>query len=228
MFTGIVQSTGQIVGWKRRGNDARMRIEAAELNSSQIEVGDSIAVSGVCLTVTSIEHDSLHTDISAETLKRSTLGGLTTGSEVNLELALTATSRMGGHIVSGHVDGVGEVIARETVGESTRIMVAAPQGLARYIAEKGSICVDGVSLTVNYVSGARFQVNIIPHTLKVTTIKRYAAGTPVNLEVDLIARYLERLLLGSQAAQADEMGTSPRTCVRHAWPEDDQSANAGG
>src|SRR3712207_4181960 len=106
MFTGIVQSTGQIVGWKRRGNDARMRIEAAVLDSSQIEVGDSIAVSGVCLTVTSIEHDSLHTDISAETLKRSTLGGLTTGSEVNLELALTATSRMGGHIVSGHVDGV--------------------------------------------------------------------------------------------------------------------------
>jgi riboflavin synthase len=228
MFTGIVQSTGQIVGWKRRGNDACMRIEAAGLERSRIEVGDSIAVSGVCLTVASIERDSLRTDISAETLKRSTLGGLTTGSEVNLELALTATSRMGGHMVSGHVDGVGEVIAREAVGESARITIAAPQGLARYIAEKGSICVDGVSLTVNYVSGARFHVNIIAHTLKVTTIKRYAAGMLVNLEVDLIARYLERVLLGSRAAQADEMGTSPRTCVRDAWPEGNQNADAGG
>jgi riboflavin synthase len=165
-----------------------------------VRLGDSIAVSGVCLTVIDFTTQEFSADVSNETLSRTTLGGLKPGARVNLEKALTPTTRLGGHLVSGHVDGVGKVLERTHDARSVRFRIEAPAALAKYIARKGSICVDGVSLTVNAVMGAVFELNIVPHTLAETTLDEYAAGRRVNLEVDLIARYLERLLLGDQAA----------------------------
>jgi len=166
-----------------------------------VVLGDSVAVSGVCLTVVDLPGDGFWADVSGETLSRSTLGQLAAGGRVNLEKALTPTTRLGGHLVSGHVDGVGTVLERRDAGRSVRFLIRAPDGLARYIAEKGSICVDGISLTVNAVDGAHFALNIVPHTLQETTMGDFAPGRKVNLEVDIIARYLERLLLGEQAAE---------------------------
>lgn len=200
MFTGIIQSVGEVRRLEPRGGDVRITIGTGQLPLSQAALGDSIAVNGVCLTAVTLAVDAFAADVSRETLALTTLGDLTPGSPVNLEPALTLATPLGGHLVSGHVDGVGRVLERQEDARSWRLRIAAPAGLARYIAHKGSICVDGVSLTVNAVDGACFELNIVPHTLAQTIIARYQAGTRVNLEVDLIARYLERLLLGEQAA----------------------------
>lgn len=202
MFTGIIQAVGRIAAIEKQGGDARLRIDTGTLDMRDVQRGDSIAVSGVCLTAIECGANAFGADVSGETLARTTLGSLRTGSRVNLEKALTPSSRLGGHLVSGHVDGVGEVTDRSADARSVRFRIQAPAALARYIAAKGSICLDGVSLTVNAVDGAHFEINIVPHTLRATTLDEYQAGRRVNLEVDLIARYLERLLLGERAANA--------------------------
>lgn len=201
MFTGIIQAVGKIAVIEQKGGDVRIRIEAGRLDMSKLNNGDSIAVSGVCLTVVEHSTSEFSADVSGETLSRTTLAGLRPGAGVNLEKALTLSAPLGGHLVSGHVDGVGTVVSREAAGRSVQFNFQAPEVLARYIAEKGSICVDGVSLTVNAVSGANFDVNIVPHTLAETTLDNLQPGSKVNLEVDLLARYLERLMLGEGAAQ---------------------------
>lgn len=200
MFTGIIQAVGKIAALEAKGGDARLRIATGTLDLSGVRLGDSIAVNGVCLTAVELPGDGFWADVSGETLGRTTLGALRAGDAVNLEKALLPTTPLGGHLVSGHVDGVGEVSERREEARSVRFRIAAPAALARYIAEKGSICVDGVSLTVNAVHGAVFELNIVPHTLQATTLGHLGPGRRVNLEVDLIARYLERLLLGERAA----------------------------
>jgi riboflavin synthase len=200
MFTGIVQATGEIRRIDRRGGDVRLQIGTGKLPLTDVKRGDSIATSGVCLTVVEQGGDWFGADVSLETLSLTTLGGLGTGSRVNLEKSLGVSDRLGGHIVSGHVDGVGEVLSFAADARSLRYRMRAPAALARYIARKGSICVDGVSLTVNAVEGAEFELNIIPATMGETVFGEYRPGTRVNLEVDLVARYLERLLLGEHAA----------------------------
>lgn len=200
MFTGIIQSIGKISAIEEIGGDARVRIATGKLNMSGVTPGDSLAVSGVCLTV--VEHSPVEftADVSAETLSRTTWGRRRVGEAVNLETALTLSTPLGGHLVGGHVDGVGTVVSRQAQGRSHRFRIKAPDGLARYIAEKGSLCLDGVSLTVNAVQGAEFEVNIVPHTLMATTLDALRNGSEVNLEVDILARYLERLMLGEDAA----------------------------
>ncbi len=211
MFTGIIQSVGEIAALEPKGGDLRLRIRTGKLDLADVRLGDSIAVNGVCLTAVELPGDGFWADVSGETLARTTLGDLGVGSAVNLEKALTPTTRLGGHLVSGHVDGLGEVVRREPAGRSERFVIRAPDPLARYIAEKGSICVDGTSLTVNAVRGAEFDLNIVPHTLQETIMDGYRPGTRVNLEVDIIARYLERLLLGDKAADPDAGGISLAT-----------------
>jgi riboflavin synthase len=200
MFTGIIQAVGKIVSMEARGGDARLRIDCGKLDMADVRTGDSIAVSGVCLTA--VEHDThgFVADVSGETLSRTSLGRLRAGDAVNLEKALTLSTPLGGHLVSGHVDGVGVVVARREDARSVQFRFKAPAPLAKYIAEKGSICVDGISLTVNGVHGAEFEVNIVPHTLKETTLGNLKAGSEVNIEVDMLARYMERLMLGENAA----------------------------
>ncbi len=179
----------------------RLCIATGEMDLSDVAIGDSIAVSGVCLTVVALQRDGFfQADVSAETLAHTVLGEKGTGASVNLEKALSLSSRLGGHLVTGHVDGVGEVVGRREAGCSVGLRIRAPASLAKYIARKGSICVDGVSLTVNRVEGAEFELNIVPHTLHKTTLGECRPGYRVNLEVDIIARYLERLLLGERAA----------------------------
>lgn len=195
MFTGIVAAVGHIARSEARGGDMRLHIASGTLDLASAAIGDSIAVSGVCLTAVAIDGQAFAADVSCETLALTTLGDLRVGSAVNLELALALGARLGGHLVSGHVDGVGSLRARSADARSKRMRFEAPTPLARYIAAKGSICIDGVSLTVNAVAGAQFEVNIVPHTLAATTLGACAIGDRVNLEVDLIARYLERLLL---------------------------------
>jgi riboflavin synthase len=195
MFTGIVEAVGRIERVTPAQKGARLAIDAGRLNLADVRLGDSIAVNGVCLTVTGIEGRVFTVDVSAETIS-CTQGLDRAGGEVNLEKALRVSDRLGGHLVSGHVDGVGEVTAFEPAGECWRLALRAPQPLARYLAPKGSVTVDGVSLTVNRVDGAEFEVNLIPHTLEATSLKRLAPGARVNLEADLLARYVERLLAG--------------------------------
>jgi len=202
MFTGIVQAVGRIRRREARGEDMRLTIATAGLPLADVQIGDSIAVNGCCLTAVELSGDSFVADVSRETLTRTTLGGLAAGDPVNLEKALTLSTPLGGHLVSGHVDGIGEIIERRPDGRSERFRVKAPDAMARYIAEKGSICIDGVSLTVNGVDGAIFDINLVPHTLSVTTLGDARPGRRVNLEADLIARYLERLMLGERAAQS--------------------------
>lgn len=202
MFTGIIQVVGQIERLDARGGDARLSIVAGDLPLSDVAIGDSIAVNGVCLTVVARTAASFSADVSAESLARTTLGRLRAGSRVNLEKALAVGDRLGGHIVSGHVDGIATLQAREPVARSVRFRLTVPPTLAKYIAAKGSVCLDGVSLTVNAVAGVEFDVNIVPHTLAATTLGDWQAGSEINLEVDLIARYLERLVLGDAAADA--------------------------
>lgn len=203
MFTGIIESVGQVRDMQPRGGDLRLVIAVGKLAMGDVALGDSIAVNGVCLTAVEVADDYFAADVSNETLSLTSLGQLSRGSAVNLEKALTLSTRLGGHLVSGHVDGLGEVISRHDDARSVRFSVRAPDGLAKYIAAKGSITVDGTSLTVNKVEGAVFELNIVPHTLQETIMGGYQAGTKVNLEVDLVARYLERLLLGDKAAHTD-------------------------
>lgn len=200
MFTGIIQATGHVTRIESSGNDCRLSIATGKLPMQDVKLGDSIAVNGVCLTAIEFGAQHFSADVSAETLSRTTLGQAHAGDAVNLELALLPTTRLGGHLVSGHVDGLGHIVEKRNDGRSWRFTIEAPAGLARYIAEKGSICINGISLTVNAVSGSRFGVNIVPHTLTETTLGTTEPGDIVNLEVDLIARYLERLLLGEKAA----------------------------
>ena len=200
MFTGIIQAVGTIAAMEPSGGDLRLRISTGKLPLSDVALGDSICTNGVCLTVTDLPGDGYWADVSLETLDFTTLGQLKPGASVNLEKALTPESRLGGHIVSGHVDGVGEIVSAVEDARSWRVVVRAPDTLAKYIAHKGSICIDGTSLTVNAVNGAEFDLNIIPQTMAETVFGDYSAGTRVNLEVDVIARYLERLVLGDAAA----------------------------
>jgi len=208
MFTGIIQAVGTVAAKQASGRDMRLRIQTGKLALDDVALGDSICTSGVCLTVVELPGDGYWADVSVETLDFTTLGALPLGSRVNLEKALTPGSRLGGHIVSGHVDGVGEVVSLAEDARSVRVVVRAPDQLARYIAQKGSICVDGTSLTVNAVSGACFELNIIPQTLQETIFDQYRPGTRVNLEVDIIARYLERLMQGDAAAVPASGGLS--------------------
>jgi len=206
MFTGIIQAVGEIRALEPRGGDLRLRICTGKLNLEDVELGDSIAVSGVCLTAVELPGDGFAADVSNETLSLTSLGQLKSGSRVNLEKALTLQTRLGGHLVSGHVDGLGEVLERRDDARSVRFRIRAPKELARYIAHKGSITVDGTSLTVNAVEGDVFDLNIVPHTLQETVMSGYQPGRQVNLEVDLVARYLERLLLGDAAAEPGSGG----------------------
>ena len=199
MFTGIVAAMGTVLERNANGGGCRLRIAAGALDLGDVDIGDSIAVNGCCLTVTQLEADSFLADVSNETLGCTTLGAIEPGRRVNLEKAMRVGDRLGGHLVSGHVDGVGTLLRRENDGENLRLTLAAPESLAKYIASKGSVCVDGTSLTVNEVNGTEFGVNIIPHTRAETIIGLYREGQQVNLEADLIARYLERLQQGDTA-----------------------------
>ena len=210
MFTGIIQAVGTIASMENRGGDLRLGIHTGKLPMEDVELGDSIAVSGVCLTVVELTGQGFVADVSGETLGLTTLGQLAVNDRVNLEKALTLATRLGGHLVSGHVDGIGTVTARSADARSVRFTLQAPDELARYIAVKGSICVDGISLTVNGVHGAAFELNIVPHTLAETTMQDYQPGHHVNLEVDLVARYLERLLQGEAAATSATAPTISR------------------
>jgi len=194
MFTGIIKAKGTIRAMETRGGDVRLSVRSDGLPWSDYDVGESIAVNGVCLTAVALAEDGFDTDVSVETLNVTALGGLGVDSPVNLEPAISLGERLGGHLVSGHVDCTGRVVARDSDARSIRLAIEIPREYARYVAKKGSVCVDGVSLTVNEVSGNTFELNIIPHTADVTIIDDYAAGTVVNVEVDLLARYLERLL----------------------------------
>ena len=193
MFTGIIQAIGRIAAIERGGKDIRLHIETGKLPLAGVSLGDSIATSGVCLTVTDLPGDGFWADVSPETLSLTTLGGKGVGDAVNLETSLTLQTALGGHLVSGHVDGVGQVERIVEDARFWRVTIAAPENLARYIAMKGSICVDGTSLTVNQVEGASFELTIIPQTWEETVFSEYQTGSLVNLEVDVIARYLERL-----------------------------------
>jgi riboflavin synthase len=193
VFTGIIAATGTIASLRDSGGDKRLRVTSTELDLADVKSGDSIAVSGVCLTALALTASSFDADVSRETLDCTTLGTLREGDTVNLEKALRAHDRLGGHIVSGHIDGVAELLSRSADARSERLVFKVPRHLAKYIAHKGSVCVDGVSLTVNEVSGDTFGVNIIPHTAERTTLHAYKPGQKVNLEVDVISRYLERL-----------------------------------
>ena len=217
MFTGIITAMGTLTAIQPRSGDVRLRIAAGKLDLRDVQLGDSIAVSGVCLTAVELPGDGFWADASRETLERTILGEAAPGMKVNLEKALTPTTRLGGHLVSGHVDGIGAVTVWQLDGRSWRLRIQAPDALARYIAEKGSICVDGVSLTVNRVDGAAFELNIVPHTLTETTLADFKIGRRVNLEVDLIARYLERLLLGDQAAQPGSGGLTEALLREHGF-----------
>ncbi len=206
MFTGIIQAVGEVRTLESRGGDLRLHIRGGGLDMGDVALGDSIAVNGVCLTAVELPGYGFAADVSNETLSLTSLGRLKPGSRVNLEKALTLQTRLGGHLVSGHVDGLGEVIERRDDARSVRFRVRAPDELARYIAHKGSITVDGTSLTVNAVAGDVFELNIVPHTLQETIMSEYQPGRQVNLEVDLVARYLERLLLGDGAADPKSGG----------------------
>jgi riboflavin synthase len=194
MFTGIVQGVGRIRSVEPRGGDVTMWIETGDVALADVGTGGSIAVNGCCLTAVRFEPAAFAADLSRETLSLTTAGDWRPGTAVNLEKALTAGQALGGHYVTGHVDGVGLVVSRHDDARSVRVEFEVPAELARYVARKGSVCVDGVSLTVNGVAGRHFDVNLVPHTLEVTILGGYRPGTRVNLEVDIIARYLERLV----------------------------------
>lgn len=211
MFTGIITAVGRIAQHETRGGDVRLTIHVGQLDMSDVALGDSIAVNGVCLTAVDFDDQHFTADVSRETMQLTSLNNLAIESPVNLEKALRANDRLGGHLVSGHVDGLGEVVSRHDDARSTRFTFKVPAELSRYIARKGSICIDGTSLTVNEVGTDTFGVNIVPHTLQHTIMDTYQAGTAVNLEVDQIARYLERLLMSGQMpssqANADQQNT---------------------
>ena len=197
MFSGIIADVGLITRAEDRDGGLRLSVATEVLGMDDVQIGDSIAVNGVCLTVVKLDGHVFTVDVSRESLN-CTVGLERQGGHVNLEKALRLSDRLGGHLVSGHVDGVGEVVAFNDIGESWRLVVRAPHALAKYIATKGSITINGVSLTVNHVAGAEFDVNLIPHTLDVTTLNELKTGTKVNLEIDLIARYVERMMQGEK------------------------------
>ena len=202
MFTGIIQAVGCIAAIEPGEKDIRLHIETGKLPLAGVSLGDSIATSGVCLTVTDLPGDGFWADVSPETLSLTSLGAKGVGDAVNLETSLTLQTALGGHLVSGHVDGVGQVERIVEDARFWRVTIAAPENLARYIAMKGSICVDGTSLTVNQVQGASFELTIIPQTWEETVFSEYQMGSVVNLEVDVIARYLERLMQYDQSSSA--------------------------
>jgi riboflavin synthase len=207
MFTGIIQTIGTVAALQPKDGDVSLFIRASDWDWSDVALGDSIASNGICLTAVKLTGDGFWADASVETLNLTTLKNWRLGQAINLEKALTPQTRLGGHLVSGHVDGLGQVVKRSSDARSERFTLQAPKELAKYIAHKGSITVDGVSLTVNAVNGCEFELNIVPHTLTHTVMGTYQVGHWVNLEVDVIARYLERLLLGERAAE----GTSALT-----------------
>jgi riboflavin synthase len=194
MFTGIVQGVGIVRAIEPQGGDVTVIVDTGSVPLAGVELGGSIAVSGVCLTATRLEAASFAADVSRETLSLTTLGAWAPGTQVNLEKALLAGQALGGHYVTGHVDGVAQVLARRDDARSVRMEFEVPPALGHYIARKGSVCIDGVSLTVNGAGGNRFDVNLVPHTLELTILESYQPGTRVNLEVDIIARYVERML----------------------------------
>lgn len=202
MFTGIIQAVGEINAVQKQGGDAHLKIATGSLSMQGVQPGDSIAVNGVCLTAVELGERHFAADVSAETMACTTLGNLGRGQRVNLEKALTLGTPLGGHLVSGHVDGVGELLERTQDARSVRMRIHVSAGLSRYIAAKGSVCLDGVSLTVNSVSGEELAINLVPHTLASTTLADWRVGQQLNVEVDLVARYLERLVLRSDAPPA--------------------------
>jgi len=215
MFTGIITAVGRLAGIEPAQLDTRLRVDTGGLDLGDAQLGESIAVNGVCLTAVEFDGSLFSADVSRETLSRTTLGDLKTGDRVNLERALRLADRLGGHLVSGHVDGVGAVVERVREGRSIRYVIEVPAALSRYISSKGSICVDGVSLTVNTVDRNRCTLQVIPHTETHTIIGEYAAGRRVNIEVDVVARYLERLLdhgLGGEPA-----GVTRELLTRHGF-----------
>lgn len=217
MFTGIIQSLGKLEAMEDRGGDVRLQVSLGGLTLANASVGDSIAVNGVCLTALEIPTRELVADVSRETLSLTTLGDLGVGDVVNIEPALAVGDRLGGHIVSGHVDGIGRFIESKEDARSWRLVFEAPAGIAKYIARKGSICIDGISLTVNNVDGNRFDVNIVPHTWKHTNLHTLQKGGSVNLEVDVIARYLERMLV---AGEATREGVTAELLQKHGFIQD--------
>jgi len=211
VFTGIVEGMGQVGEVRRDARGVRLVIDAgAALNGEALRAGDSVAVNGVCLTAVTFERGAFAADLSPETLARTTLGWLAPGTSVNLERPVPVTGRLGGHIVQGHVDGVGRVVALREAAEARRLEIAVPPGLARYIVDKGSIAVDGVSLTVAGVAGNRFGVALIPHTCEVTTLGSLEPGREVNLEVDILAKYVERLAGGLRPRRSRRAGAPER------------------
>lgn len=198
MFTGIIEAVGTLVAIMPKGEDISVTVDAGQLDMSDVKLGDSIATNGVCLTVTHLNDSRYSADLSLETLKKTGFSTYSIGEKVNLEKAMLPTTRFGGHIVSGHVDGVGEIIERQPVGRAIELWVAMPSSLAHYVAEKGSITVDGISLTVNGLRQNAFKLTIVPHTSQETTVDRFQVGRHVNLEVDVMARYMERLLQAQQ------------------------------
>lgn len=202
MFTGIVRAVGRVTDIEARGGDVRLSVDVGDLAGESFALGDSVAINGVCLTVVAIDAAVLAFDVSVESLTLTTLGKAGAGASVNLEPAATPSTALGGHIVSGHVDTMASVVARRADARSVRFEFEVPSAFARYIAPKGSVTLDGVSLTVNGVDGTRFDVNIVPHTLERTIINNYQPGTEVNLEVDVLARYVERLIEARDAEVA--------------------------
>jgi riboflavin synthase len=203
MFTGIVEAVGTLTAITPKGEDITISVDAGKLDMSDVKLGDSIATNGVCLTVVEFNSHSYSADLSLETLKKSGFADYKVGDKVNLEKAMLPTTRFGGHIVSGHVDGVGEIVERNPVGRAIEFWVAIPAELSKYVAEKGSITVDGISLTVNDLRKNAFKLTIVPHTTQETTIDHFQVGRKVNLEVDVLARYLERLLNGGRDEQPE-------------------------
>jgi len=198
MFSGIIQAIGSIKSRQPIGRDLTLEINAPGLGLDQVAIGDSIAVDGVCLTATTVNEHSFVADLSTETLACSSLGRKRAGAPVNLEKALCLGDALGGHLVSGHVDAVGKLLGRRDDARSVVMTFSLPESVARFVAAKGSICIDGVSLTVNRVTDDSFTINVVPHTLEATTMGRYRGGTEVNLEVDLVARYIDRLMGGER------------------------------
>ncbi len=217
MFTGIIQAIGKITSIEKTSNSQRLNVNTGSLDLANTQLGDSIAVNGICLTAVALTKQSFSADVSNETIACTTFSQLSPESQVNLEKALTPTTHLGGHLVSGHVDGIGTITARWQDGQSIRFAIKAPAELAKSIATKGSICIGGVSLTVNTVNGAEFELNIVPHTLQETIMGDYKIGTLVNLEVDLIARYLERLMLGEKAAIPNSTGITNKLLQEHGF-----------
>ena len=219
MFTGIVESIGKVESLERIQDEWRLKLATADLDLGDVKLGDSIAVSGCCLTVVELSGSGFAADVSNETLRCTILGEFKPGTKVNLEKAMQATDRFGGHIVSGHVDGVGELVSAEPEGKSIKLVFAAPENLTKDIAAKGSICIDGTSLTVNEVNGNNFAINVIPHTQEQTVSGGYKPGQKVNLEVDLIARYLEKLFAGSDSNYKAGHGVSEQLLEQHGFKQ---------